>query len=64
MITSTVRRLAVIDSESLTAVVREHATLVGLGGVTYLRDGAEQKAEVTFRGGHPIVTTTLTTPPR
>ena len=38
---------AVIDSESLTAVVREHRVGDSVD-VTYLRDGAEQKAEVTF----------------
>ena len=38
---------AVIDSESLTAVVREHRVGDSVD-VTYLRDGAEQKTEVTF----------------
>ncbi len=39
---------AVIDSESLTAVVREHR--VGDSAeITYLRDGAEQKAQVEFQ---------------
>ena len=38
----------VIDSESLTAVVREHR--VGDSAeITYLRDGAEQKAQVEFQ---------------
>ena len=38
---------AVIDSESLTAVVREYRVGDSVD-VTYLRDGAEQKTEVTF----------------
>ena len=38
---------AVIDSESLTAVVREHRVGDSVD-VTYLRDGAEQTTEVTF----------------
>ena len=38
---------AVIDSESLTAVVREYRVGDSVD-VTYLRDGAEQTTEVTF----------------
>lgn len=38
---------SVIDSESLTAVVREHR-VADSAEITYLRDGAEQKAQVTF----------------